>query len=83
MVEIRREVLRVRNRTWLALAAVINLALDDRKRCMLIRFSYDIGLAPPQARTELGARHGILGVIDGMVGITEEDFIEDYAVRLV
>ena len=43
----------------------------------------NIGLAPPQASTELGARSGILGIIDGMAGITQDDFNEDYAERVV
>ena len=43
----------------------------------------NIGLAPPQASTELGARSGILGIIDGMPGITQDDFNEDYAERVV
>ena len=57
--------------------------VDDRGRYMLIMFVCDIGLAPPQASTELGARSGILGIIDGMAGITQDDFNEDYAERVV
>ena len=50
---------------------------------MLIMFACDIGLAPSQANTELGVRSGILGIIDGMAGMTQGDFNEDYAERVV
>ena len=52
-------------------------------RYMLIMFACDIGLAPSQANTELGARHGILGIIDGLGGVTQEGFDDDYAERFV
>ena len=52
-------------------------------RYMLIMFACDIGLAPSQANTELGVRSGILGIIDGMAGMTQGDFNEDYAERVV
>ena len=70
---------------WIRLseAKVVSLALDDRGNYTLIRFACDIGLAPPQASTELGSHHGILGVLDTSLGLTEEDFNEDYAKRVV
>ena len=43
----------------------------------------NIGLAPPQASTELAARSGILGIIDGMAGMTQDDLNADYAERVV
>ena len=70
-------------RTWLEDAKVVSLALDDRNKYTLIRFACDIGLAPPQASTELGSHHGILAVFDGSLAMTEEDLDEDYAVRVV
>ena len=83
MVEIMHEVVRIKKRRWLADAKVINLVLDDRQKYTLIRFTCDIGLAPPHASTELGSHHGILSVFNGSLGLTEEDFDEDYAVRVV
>ena len=83
MVAIMREVIRVRKRAWLEECSFVSLGLDDRKRYTLILFTCDIGLAPPQAVTELGARGGVLGAFDGMLGLTEEDFDEDYAIRVV
>ena len=49
MVQIMRELVRRKKRTWLAEAAVVSIALDDRGRYKLILFHCDIGLAPPQA----------------------------------
>ena len=74
MAEIMREVVRARKRGWIEECYVVNLPLDDRRRYVLRRFTCDIGLAQPQADTELGARSGVLGVIDSMTGMTEEDF---------
>ena len=70
-------------RTWLAEAAVVNIALDDRGRYKLVRFHCDTGLAPPQAWTELGSRSGIIAVINSSLGLTEEDFDDDYALRVI
>ena len=83
LVQIMREVARERKRVWIAESQVVNLAFDDRKSYTLVRFSCDIGLASPQACSELGARHGLLGVIDGTLGMTEEDYDADYAERTV
>ena len=70
---------------WIRLseAGVVSLAMDDRGNDTLIRFACDIGLAPPHASTELGSHRGILGVLDTSLGLTEEDFNEDYAKRVV
>jgi len=52
MVEIMREVIRVRKRAWLAECSFVSLALDDRKRYTLILFACDVGLAPSQAKLD-------------------------------
>ena len=82
MVQIMREVRRRTKRTWLAEAKVVGIALDDRKNYQLISFTCDIGLAPPQACTELGSRSGIIGVINSTTDMEEKDWDDDYAERV-
>ena len=83
MTQIMREVIRNRKRAWLADCSFVSLGFDDKGRYMLINFVCDIGLAPPQANTELGVRSGILGILDGHAGMTQEDYNEDYADRVM
>ena len=62
LCEIKREVVRIRKRKWLTEATYVSLASDDRQRYKLLKFKCDLGQAPPLALTELGARHGLIGV---------------------
>ena len=91
MCEVKREALRKRKRKWLSKATYIYiyiyiyiyLASDDRARYELLKFKCDLGPAPPRARTELGARHGLLGVADQLAGMTEDQFDDDYGLKVV
>ena len=83
MCEIQREVIRKRKRKQLAAATYVSLASDDRGRYKLLKFKCDLGSAPPRAETELGARHGLIGVDDQFGGLKEENFDDDYGNRVV
>ena len=83
MCEVKREVIRIRKRKWLSEATYVSLASDDRKRYKVLKFKCDIGLAPPQASTELGGRHGLMGAGDLYGGLTEDHFDDDYGIRVV
>ena len=83
MCEIKREVVRIRKRKWLSEATYVSLASDDRQRYKLLKFKCDLGSAPPRAATELGARHGLIGVGDQCGGLTEDHFDDDYGMRVV
>ena len=74
MAERMHGILRRKKRKWLADSKVVSLGLDDRGTYTLIRFACDIGLAPPQASTELGSHHGMLAVFDGSWDLTEEEY---------
>ena len=82
MCQVQSEAIRVRKRKWLSDATYISLASDDRKRYKLLKFKCDLGPAPPRASTELGARHGLIGVRDQFAGLTEENFDDDYGLRV-
>ena len=83
LAEITREVIRNRKRKWLSDATYVSLASDDRQRYKLIEFKCDLGPAPPRASTELGARHGLIGVCDEFGGVTEDLFDDDKGRRIV
>ena len=83
MCEIKREAVRNRKRKWLSNATYVSLASDDRHRYKLLKFKCDLGTAPPRAETELGARHGLIGVGDQFGGLTEDHFDDDYGLRVV
>ena len=83
LCEIKREVVRIRKRKWLTEATYVSLASDDRQRYKLLRFKCDLGQAPPLALTELGARHGLIGVGDQFGGLTEDHFDDDYGLSVV
>ena len=83
LCEVKREVVRGRKRKWLSDATYVSLASDDRQRYKLLKFKCDLGSAPPRAATELGARHGLIGVADQFGGLTEAHFDDDYAMRVV
>ena len=83
MCETKREAIRTRKRKWLSDATYVSLASDDRQRYKLLKFKCDLGPAPPRASTELGARHGLIGVDDQFAGMTEDDFDDDYGLRVV
>ena len=83
LCEIKREVARIRKRKWLTEATYVSLASDDRQRYKLLKFKCDLGQAPPLAATELGARHGLIGVGDQFGGLTEDHFDDDYGLRVV
>ena len=80
MCGMKGEAIRIRKRKWLSDATYVSLASDDRQRYKLFKFKCDLGPAPPRAATELGARHGLLGVGDQFDGLTEDDF-DDYGLR--
>ena len=83
MCDVKREVVRTRKRKWLSEATYVSLASDDRQRYELLKFKCDLGLAPPQASTERGARHGLIAAGDQFGGLTEDHFDDDYGMRVV
>jgi hypothetical protein len=85
MLLVMREVVRAEKRQWIKDATSISLSFDDRKSYKLILFKCDMPLlhrgAQPQTESAQYARHGVLGCLDTVRGVSLEELSQDYAER--
>jgi hypothetical protein len=85
MLLVMRDVVRAEKRQWIKDATAISLSFDDRKGYKLIVFKCDMPLlhrgAQTQAESAQYARHGVLGCLDAVRGVSLEELSQDYAER--